>query len=487
VDIVVSNRVARVTPGGPMMGGLASALLPAVRRSGVVWFGSSGKTRRTAPGATPFVQVESYGRGTIATVDLPDQHYSGFYEGYANSALWPLLHSRPDLARIASADYRSYLEVNAYMARTLAAFGGSDATFWIHDYHFLPLARDLRELGVTREIGFFLHTPWPERHVIAQLPQYRELVQAMLAYDLIGFQTDADRDRFADLLRYDMHQPGSGLSFRTRRGTCRLATFPIGIDIREFAASAERAAEIPDVRRLRTSLDGAKLIIGVDRLDYSKGLTQRIQAFDRLLKQNPKISREVAMLQIAVPSRSTIDTYRDLQAEVARLVGQVNGTHGEVDWTPLRYLTKGYGQATLAGFYRSASIGLITPLRDGMNLVAKEYVAAQNPDDPGVLVLSKFAGAAHELDAALLVDPRDVEAIANQIAVGLTMPRGERRARWQQMADRLARHSIHRWFASFLDELKSPRPVAVPLAPAKVAPLVPVHKHDYQDAGLVQS
>jgi trehalose 6-phosphate synthase len=460
-----------------MMGGLASALLPAVRKSGVVWFGSSGKTRRTAPGSTPLVQVESYGLGTIATVDLPDQHYSGFYEGYANSALWPLLHSRPDLARISDADYRSYLAVNAYMARTLAAFGSSDSTFWIHDYHFLPLARDLRDLGVRREIGFFLHTPWPERHVIAQLPQYRELVQAMLAYDLIGFQTDGDRDRFAELLRHDLRQASSGLVFRTRRGTCRLATFPIGIDVREFAASAEKASENPEVQRLRQSLDGAKLIIGVDRVDYSKGLPQRIQAFDRLLTANPKLRRQIAMLQIAVPSRSSIDAYRDLQYEVARLVGEVNGAHGEVDWTPLRFLTKSYGQATLAGFYRAAAIGLVTPLRDGMNLVAKEFIAAQNPDDPGVLVLSKYAGAAQELDAALLVDPQDVDAVARQIAAGLSMSRGERRARWQQMADRLSRGSIHRWFSSFLDELKSPRPIAVPLA-AKVAPLVPSVQED---------
>jgi trehalose 6-phosphate synthase len=456
-----------------MMGGLASALLPAVRKSGVVWFGSSGKTRKTAPGATPFVQVESYGRGTIATVDLPDDHYSGFYEGYANSALWPLLHSRPDLARITEADYRSYLAVNAYMARTLAAFGGSDATFWIHDYHFLPLARDLRELGVTREIGFFLHTPWPDRATIAHLPHYRELVQAMLAYDLIGFQTDADRDRFADLLRYDLHQPSSGLSFRTRRGTCRLATFPIGIDVREFAASAEKSLENPEVRRLRASLDGAKLIVGVDRVDYSKGLVQRLQAFDRLLNEQPGLRRQVAMLQIGVPSRTGIETYRELQCEVARHVGEINGAHGEVDWTPLRYINKGYGQATLAGFYRAAAVGLVTPLRDGMNLVAKEYVAAQNADDPGVLVLSKFAGAAHELDAALLVDPQKIDEVANSISEALTMPRGERRARWRQMADRLSRHSIHRWFASFLDELKSPRPTVVPLPPAKVPSIRP--------------
>jgi trehalose 6-phosphate synthase len=451
-----------------MMGGLASALLPAVRKSGVVWFGSSGKLRKSVPGATPLVQLQTYGRGTIATVDLPEQQYSGFYEGFANSALWPLSHSRPELVRASTHDYAAYSEVNAYMARTLAAFAGNDAAFWIHDYHFLPLAAELRDLGIDREIGFFLHTPWPNRRTMARLPQYRDLAQAMLAYDLIGFQTDRDRDNFADLLRTDMHLTDNGLTFRTPRGTCRLATFPIGIDLREFSASAARSCGDPEVRRLRASIDDSKLIIGVDRLDYSKGLIQRIQAFDRLLASHPELRRQLSMLQIAVPSRQTIDTYRELQSEVAQLVGDVNGRHGEIDWTPLRYLNKGYGQSTLAGFYRAAAVGVVTPLQDGMNLVAKEYVAAQNPDDPGVLVLSRYAGAAQELDAALLVDPQDINGIARQIAAALAMPHSERRARWQQMQDQLTRSSIHHWVASFLQELKSPRPNALPLAPADV-------------------
>jgi trehalose 6-phosphate synthase len=471
VDIVVSNRVAPINPGGPMMGGLASALLPAVRKSGVVWLGSSGKTRNTAPGATPFVQVQSYGRGTIATVDFPEQHYTGFYEGYANSALWPLLHARPDLARVDSRDYVAYSAVNAYMARTLAAFGGADSTYWIHDYHFLSLGRALRELGVTREIGFFLHTPWPERQIMLRLPQCRELVQAMLAYDLIGFQTDRDRDNFAELLRIDLHQPGSGLVFRTRRGTCRLATFPIGIDAREFAQSAKRSLDDPEVQRLMASLAGSTLMVGVDRLDYSKGLVQRIQAFGRLLLGHPELTRRVSMLQIAVPSRSAIDAYQGLQNEVARLVGEVNGRHAEVDWTPLRYINKGYCQSTLAGFYRAAKVGLVTPLRDGMNLVAKEYIAAQDPDDPGVLVLSKYAGAANDLDAALLVDPADIHAVADRIATALAMPRSERRARWQRMSEHLQRYSIHRWFSDFLHTLKATRPELPKVAASTVTPL----------------
>jgi len=477
VDVIVSNRVAKLTPGGPMMGGLASALLPAVRKSGVVWFGSSGKLRKVVPGASPLVQVETYGRGTIATVDLPEQHYSGFYEGFANSALWPLMHSRPDLSRASAHDYAAYREVNAYMARTLATFGGADSTFWIHDYHFLPLAAELRKLGITREIGFFLHTPWPSRRIITRLPQFRELAQAMLAYDLIGFQTDRDRDNFADLLRTELHLRGNGTTFRTPRGVCRLATFPIGIDAREFATRAEQSFEDPLVQRLRASLDGAKLIIGVDRLDYSKGLLQRIHAFDRLLTQHPDLSRKLSMLQIAVPSRETIDTYRELQREVAERVGAVNGRHGEIDWTPLRYLNKGFCQSTLAGFYRASAVGLVTPLCDGMNLVAKEYVAAQNPEDPGVLVLSRYAGAADELETALLVDPQDIDGISRAIAEALAMPLSERCARWETMAASLRRHSIHRWFANFLSELKSPQPNVLPMAP-NVVPAMRAAGHD---------
>lgn len=471
MDIIVSNRVATATPGGPIMGGLASALLPAVEKSGVVWFGSSGNVRKAVSSLPPLVQVKPYGRGTIATVDLPEQQYAGFYEGYANSTLWPLLHARPDLSCASAYDYACYREVNAYMARTLAAFGTEDSTFWVHDYHFLLLARELRALGVRNKIGFFLHTPWAHRRVMVRLPQIREIAEAMLSYNLIGFQTDRDRDNFAELLRHDLQLSGHGLAFKTRYGTCRLATFPIGIDAEAFADSAQKAVNDPEVQRLRQSADGSALVIGVDRLDYSKGLVPRIQAFDRLLTRHPDLKRRLSLLQIAVPSRTNIEAYRGLQHDLSTLVGEVNGRHGEVDWTPIRYLNKGYCQSSLAGFYRASSIGLITPMQDGMNLVAKEYVAAQNPDDPGVLMLSKFAGAACELGGALLVDPRDVDAMARHLITALAMPRSERRARWQSMMETLLRHSIHTWFAGFLWELKAPQPNVLPLATSRAAAL----------------
>ena len=472
LDIVVSNRVARPVPGRPMVGGLAAALLPAVKKSGVVWFGSSGKLREISDGVTPLAEVESYGCGAIAKVDLPARHYCGFYAGFANSALWPLLHSRVDLLRIASGDFASYSAVNRYMARALAAFGSSDSAIWVHDYHFLPLGRELRRLGIRRKIGFFLHTPWPGRRTWAQLPQHRELAEAMLAYDLIGFQTTQDRDNFASMLRHDLRVPGDGMTFTGRYGSCRLATFPIGIDAQEFADSALKSATDPEVLRLRATLTVSRLIVGVDRVDYTKGLTQRIRAFDHLLTRYPGLKRKLSMLQIGVPSRNEVEDYRALQREVAALAGDVNARHGEVDWIPIRYVNRSFGQPTLAGFYRAAAIGLVTPLRDGMNLVAKEYVAAQDPEDPGVLVLSKFAGAAHELDGALLVDPYDHETVARQIAVGLAMSREERRARWQTMMDTLLRRSIHAWFADFMRTLKAPEQENVfPLVPARIAAL----------------
>ena len=462
-----------------MVGGLAAALLPAVKQSGVVWFGSSGNSRHVEAGDIPLVEVEGYGHGTIARVDLPAQHYSGFYEGYANSCLWPLLHARTDIAHARAGDYASYCAVNAYMARTLASFAAPQSTFWIHDYHFLPLGRELRRHGVGEKIGFFLHTPWPERRTMAALAELRELAQAMLAYDLIGFQTDRDRNNFASILRNELHVPHEGLNFEGPHGTCRLATFPIGIDTEGFADSALKAAGDTDVHRLRTSLNGAKLIVGVDRIDYTKGIGERFQAFDHLLGRYPKLRGRLSFLQVGVPSRSNIASYRALQHQLAAQVGDINGRHGDIDWTPVRYLNKGFCQATLAGFYRTAAIGLVTPLQDGMNLVAKEYVAAQNPADPGVLVLSKRAGAAHELDAALLVDPENVEAVARCIASGLAMPFEERRARWQQMMDTLLRNSIHAWFTGFMQALKAPaHRNVVPLEPAKVPSLRPATARD---------
>jgi trehalose 6-phosphate synthase len=471
--VVVSNRVARATANEPMTGGLAAALLPVVEKSGAIWVGSSGRLRDGAQ-KEPFAEIEALGAGALAMLDLPAAHYAGYYEGFANSALWPALHSRSDLIRTSQDDYHSYREVNSFMARALMRFRKPDTTFWIQDYHFLALGAELRSLGVTQPLGFFLHTPWPAATIMEGVPHHRELVEAMLAYDLIGFQTADDRDNFVAYLQTDLGLPVEDGVVTSPHGTSRCAVFPIGIDPAKFAALAAKAVSHPDVSRLRRSLNGEKLVIGVDRLDYSKGLINRIDAFDRMLTMHPSLKRSVSLLQIATLSRGGIEAYGNLQNDVAKLVSDVNGRHGEVDWTPIRYLNKGFNQSVLAGLYRAAQVGLVTPLHDGMNLVAKEYVAAQNPIDPGVLVLSKFAGAANELDTALLVNPHDVDSMARTLATALSMPLGERRMRWEAMMAKLRAGTIQEWFSDFLEALEDAHAINRKTAAARLLLADPV-------------
>jgi trehalose 6-phosphate synthase len=456
-----------------MAGGLAAALLPAVRNSGAIWVGASG--RLTPPGAKDsLADVQPLGAGALATVDMPGAHYHRFYEGFANSVLWPAFHSRIDLIRLEAEDYPSYREVNAFMARALMRFVRPDAIFWIHDYHFLTLAAELRQRGVTNPVGFFLHTPFPSRGVMTSVPRHRELVQAMLAYDLIGFQTHDDLANFSEYLTHELRLRSDADVFFYRGRAVRLAAFPIGIDVATFAERAMRAAARPEVARLRGSLYGRKLAIGVDRLDYSKGLPNRMRALDRMFELHPETRKRMHMLQIAVPTREQIGAYQQLQHELAALVGEINGRHADVDWTPIRYINKSFSQAALAGFYRSAEVGLVTPFHDGMNLVAKEYVAAQNPLDPGVLVLSEFAGAARQLDAALLVNPHDIDAMANAVMRALSMPIGERRERWSSMIECLKDSSLDAWFADYIGALEEVRAENASPVSVQAPPTAPV-------------
>jgi trehalose 6-phosphate synthase len=380
------------------------------------------------------------------------------------------LHSRTDLIHTSQDDYFSYREVNAFMARALLRFQKPETAFWIQDYHFLALGAELRDLGVKQPIGFFLHTPWPARTVIGGVPHHRELIEAMLAYDLIGFQTQDDCDHFAGYLSAELGLDVENGVVTSRYGRSRLKAFPIGIDPQKFAEQATKAVLHPDVSRLRRSLHGEKLAIGVDRLDYSKGLVNRLCAFDRMWTMQPALARTVSLLQIATPSRGGIEAYGNLQNELAKLVSDVNGRHGEVDWTPIRYLNKGFSQTVLAGLYRTAQVGVVTPLHDGMNLVAKEYVAAQNPADPGVLVLSKFAGAANELDTALLVNPHDIDGMARAIATALSMPLAERRLRWEAMMVKLRKGTIQQWFADFVDTLETSQSSKTASEPPMIEP-----------------
>ncbi|UVC15255.1 alpha,alpha-trehalose-phosphate synthase (UDP-forming) [Mesorhizobium onobrychidis] len=451
--VVISNRVATFGPLQPKTGGLAAALEPVVERSGAVWMGSSGKL---GDGSEP-LDIGQHGEGQVAKLDLPREHYSGYYEGFANSILWPALHSLPDRMAASANHYKSYQEINKFVAGAAFQFRDRDA-IWVHDYHFLPLGAGLQNLGVDKPIGFFLHTPWPAPDMIEQVPNHGELMQSMLAYDLLGFQTNWDLNNFRACLRTHLGLEIEHGVVISARGHTRCQTFPIGIDPKQFARNASESLAKPDpyISSLQKKLNGAKLAIGVDRLDYTKGIDERIKAFDQVLAAEP---RSIVLLQIANPSRTEIEAYKIYKRDVESLVERVNDKHGTNEWRPVLYENSPFTQAQLAGLYRAARVGVVTPLRDGMNLVAKEYVAAQDPNDPGVLVLSKFAGAAEDFDQneALLVDPTRPDEIAAAISKAANMPREERVQRWRAMMDKLEAYTIHDWSAHFVQELDKSR------------------------------
>ncbi len=438
--VVVSNRVA--TGGEVKPGGLAMAMQAALQDHGGVWFGWNGTI---APADCWTLHRERSGPVEYVTMGLNRQDHDDYYAGYANRALWPLLHFRPSLVNHTRATLAGYLRVNALMADRLAALLEPDDVVWIHDYHLMPLGQMLRERGVRNRIGFFLHTPLPPRELLVMLPDHQQVFGALTACDLVGFQTDDDAAAFRGYVEAEKIDA---------RHPFRADTFPIGIDTRFVEAQSIRSAASAAVRALRESLAGRSLIVGVDRLDYSKGLAERFNAYAHLLRSCPHIRRSVSLLQIAPPSRGEVHEYRAVRRELERIAGHVNGEFADADWVPIRYLNKSFPHAVLMGYYRSARVGLVTPLRDGMNLVAKEYLAAQDPADPGVLVLSKFAGAARELPSALLVNPHDVESTAEALREALAMPLEERQQRWHSAMQTLRANDIVSWRRSFLSALQ---------------------------------
>jgi trehalose 6-phosphate synthase len=325
---------------------------------------------------------------------------------------------------------------------------------WVHDYHLIPLGEALRQLGCRQPIGFFLHTPFPAAELMRIVPNHRELVAALCAYDLVGFQTAADLEGFRDyLLRQGGGEDLGGGRLRAFGRTLRAGVFPIGIDVATVARQAQEAEESRQMRRLTSSIRDRSLIIGVDRIDYSKGLPARFAAYSHLLEHYPQTRGRTVLMQIASPSRSDVPEYREIRKTLEAAAGNINGRYAEFDWTPLRYLNKSFNHRILSGFYRAARIGLVTPFRDGMNLVAKEYVAAQRPEDPGILVLSCFAGAVREMAEAIIVNPYDLESMAEGIWQGLQMPLEERRERWTAMMATLRRYDINSWREGFLKAL----------------------------------
>jgi trehalose 6-phosphate synthase len=461
--IVVSNRVA--DPRKSASGGLAVALGQALDAAGGLWLGWSGKVTEPSADSTqalPPLQMQRSGKVQLATFDLTRAQHDRFYLGYSNGVLWPVFHYRLDLADFDTDYFDTYRSVNTLFAQQLVPLLHPDDTIWIHDYHLIPLAAQLRSMGCTQRIGFFLHIPLPPPPMLAAIPQHKWLMQSLLAYDVVGFQSQADVRHFTDYAAQELNvQPvpqesdDGAQCFAPAGRNVRVQAFPIGIDIQEWA----RLAEGKDAREAYTTTceqyARRRLLIGIDRLDYSKGIPQRIRAFRQLLMQFPENHESATLIQIASPSRETVDAYTDIRVQLEGLCGAINGDFGTLDWIPVRYIHRTVARKRLPGLCRAARVGLVTPLRDGMNLVAKEFIAAQDGADPGVLVLSRFAGAAEQLQQALLVNPYDIHGTAQAIQRALHMPLAERQERHQSLLKTIEQHDVHWWSAGFLKTLKA--------------------------------
>jgi trehalose 6-phosphate synthase len=449
--VIVSNRVG-IPDGGARAGGLEVAIRPALKRRGGIWFGWSGRVTDDDPDPPKTAVHENV---SYVTIGLRRDDYEEFYNGFANRVLWPILHYRLDLAEFIRRDLGGYFRVNEYFARKLEELLRPDDLVWVHDYHLIPLAKALRERGHKNRIGFFIHIPCPPPEILTALPNHEQLIPSLGAYDMIGFQTETDATNIG---RYFTNECGvrrvDDTTFDFQGRKVHIGVYPVGVETAAFARLARRAIDTAFVREVLDSLSGRTMLIGVDRLDYSKGIPERMNAFERFLINYPDWRGKVTYLQITPRSRSGIPEYADIERVVGESVGRINGKFGEASWTPLRYINKAHSRTALAGLYRAARAALVTPLRDGMNLVAKEYVAAQNADDPGVLILSRFAGAARECASALLVNPYDPEGVAIAINRALSMPLDERKQRHAANFAVLAQNDLTRWAERFLAKLE---------------------------------
>jgi trehalose 6-phosphate synthase len=452
--IVVSNRISSLADKTNAAGGLAAALYAGMQKSGGTWFGWSGKTVTDTPG--PATVVPS-GPAKLATIDYAESEFSDFYNGMSNGTLWPIMHNRVDLMVYDRVWREKYEAINRQVAQEVAKLVKDDSLIWIHDYHFLMVGTYLKQLGVKRPIGFFLHTPFPASFSIECIPRHAELFGHMLSYDLLGFQTGGDQRSF---LRYANRSlfitQLDENTVRSAAGVTNLGVFPVGINVDDYVKMAEAAQSDPQVAKLRATMGESKTIIGVDRLDYSKGLPQRFRGYERLLADYPERRENVTFLQIAPLTRSDVFAYKALQEELAALTGSINGRFGNASWQPIRYTNESYPSHVLAGFYGSCDVCFVTPLRDGMNLVCKEFVACQPESNPGVLVLSQFAGAAVELEAALIVNPYDTEEVSKALERALSMSLDERQDRWRAMMEVLLLNDVTAWFDGFVAALQTP-------------------------------
>ena len=439
---MVSNRVMNLSAAS-QAGGVSVAIHDALVESDGFWFGWNGQIDDMAADESAVTTHEGH---TTVTVPLSPEDYNDYYLGYSNSVLWPVFHNRLDLAQFEAGFYARYVDVNRRFATVLATMLTGDDIVWIHDYHLIPLAAELRRLGLQNPIGFFLHIPVGPAQALLAIPEHQDLSAALAAYDLIGVQTHADVRNLIDFLQQSVAGRilPSG-SIRVLDHELEIACFPVGINPDDFSADESATTERDDQ---------TARIIGIDRLDYTKGLPQKFKAYGKFLETYPDWRRLVSLSQFAPPTRESVEAYADIRGELESLSGSINGRYGELDWVPINYIHRSIPRSELTAVYRSCRVGWVTPLRDGMNLVAKEYVAAQMPEEPGVLILSKFAGAAEQMREAILVNPYDLSDMVNGLSEALVMPKDERRSRNEALAARVRKDDSEAWSTGFLRALR---------------------------------
>jgi trehalose 6-phosphate synthase len=460
--LVVSNRLpdfrdVEVDVGERKrnVGGLVSALEPALRARGGMWLGWSGRTVPDADRLESGV-VDDAGAVQLAWLDYKESWYRRYYAGFCNGTLWPLFHSFPSRVTFSDEGWASYLEVHDALADAATGLVAPGATLWAHDYHLLLFARAMRQRGHTGPLGHFLHIPFPSLDIFAMLPWATEVLDALLDFDLLGFQTPQHVANFLACTAGLLPAKVGGDVVQHRGRTTQVAAMPIGILPDTFQEPPEPAIA-QEISALMRSLGESRLVLGVDRLDYTKGIPERLVAFGRLLEMFPEWRGKVSLVQVSVPSRADVPLYAEQRASIEAIVGRINGEYGEAAWVPIRYLYRSYSRAQLAELYRAASVGYVTPLRDGMNLVAKEFVAAQDPASPGALLLSQFAGAAVEMRDAILTNPYHADGMARDLDRALRMDLAERTARHARLLASVQRTTAATWAEGFLDALRAAR------------------------------
>lgn len=462
--VIVSNRLPLKIEGSDgkwevthSSGGLVSALTPVLRDRGGIWIGWTGtsemvdmKTLREILG--PASDRAGY---RVFPVRLSKEEVDAFYYGFSNEVIWPLFHDLQTHCRFEPEYWRAYRNVNSSFARAVARYTRTEDFVWVHDYQMIPVSRILKEWGVNRSCAFFLHIPFPPPDIFLKLPWRDDLLRDLLEYGFVGFQTTRDRRNFTDCLRAlfpDVRISGRGpiVSVSAEGRKLKAAAMPISIDYRSFRDSARSTKATIILEDLRKQLSKQKIVLGVDRLDYTKGIPQRLRAFGEALREYPDLREKITFIQIVVPSREEVPAYRRLREDIEKLVSSVNGEFSSPGWVPIHYMYKSIPREELVAYYRLAEMALVTPLKDGMNLVAKEYCACQIEDD-GVLILSEFAGAASQMHrGAILVNPYDIEGIANAIHLAFTMPDDRKKARMRRLRAGIRSHNVFWWVDNYL-------------------------------------